>query len=67
MPACEKQKQNLSFCFWETICKSEFYESKKQSAEIKKQFYESKKHFSETKKEKSLLKIQKKCTFATVK
>lgn len=60
MPACEKQKQNLSFCFWETICKSEFYESKKQ-------FYESKKHFSETKKEKSLLKIQKTCTFATVK
>ena len=67
MPACEKQKQNLSFCFWETICKSEFYESKKQFAEIKKQFYESKKHFSETKKEKLLLKIQKKCTFATVK
>lgn len=67
MPACEKQKQNLSFCFWETICKSEFYESKKQFAEIKKQFYESKKHFSETKKEKSLLKIQKKCTFATAK
>lgn len=67
MPACEKQKQNLSFCFWETVCKSGFYESKKQFAEIKKQFYESKKHFSETKKEKSLLKIQKKCTFATVK
>ena len=67
MPACEKQKQNLSFCFWETICKSEFYESKKQFAEIKKQFYESKKHFSETKKEKSLLKIQKTCTFAIVK
>ena len=40
MPACEKQKQNLSFCFWETICKSEFYETKKQSAEIKKQFSE---------------------------
>ena len=67
MPACEKQKQNLSFCFWETIYKSEFYESKKQFAEIKKQFYESKKHFSETKKEKSLLKIQKTCTFATAK
>ena len=67
MPACEKQKQNLSFCFWETVYKSEFYETKKQSAEIKKQFPETKKHFTKTKKEKSLSKIQKTCTFATAK